>query len=98
MIVLEDLHIAGMLKNRRLSRAIADVGLYEFRRQLEYKARQSGVAIQTVSRWFPSSKTCSGCGTVKEELALSERVFVCEACGLTRDRDFNAACVLAASV
>ncbi len=72
--------------------------LYEFRRQIEYKARSAGVAVQTVSRWFPSSKTCSGCGTVKEELALSERTFVCEACGLTLDRDLNAARVLAASV
>jgi putative transposase len=98
VIVLEDLHVSGMLKNRRLSRAIADVGLYEFRRQIEYKAASAGVAVQTVSRWFPSSKTCSGCGTVKEELVLSERTFVCEACGLTRDRDFNAALVLAASV
>jgi len=98
VIVLEDLNISGMLKNRRLSRAIADGGLYEFRRQIAYKARQAGVAIESVSRWFPSSKTCSGCGTVKEELSLSERVFVCEACGLTMDRDLNAARVLAASV
>jgi putative transposase len=98
VIVLEDLHVSGMLKNRRLARAIADVGLYEFRRQIKYKATYAGVAVQTVSRWFPSSKTCSGCGTVKEELALSERVFVCEACGLSIDRDFNAARVLAASV
>ena len=98
VIVLEDLHVTGMLKNRKLSRAIADVGLYELRRQIEYKAASAGVAVQTVSRWFPSSKTCSGCGTVKEELALSERTFVCEDCGLSIDRDFNAACVLAASV
>lgn len=98
VIVLEDLHIQGMLKNRKLSRAIADVGLYEFRRQIAYKAAYAGVTVQTVSRWFPSSKTCSCCGTVKEELALSERTFVCEACGLSIDRDFNAACVLAASV
>ncbi len=98
VIVLEDLHVSGMLKNRRLARAIADVGLYEFRRQIEYKAASTGVAVHFVSRWFPSSKTCSGCGTVKEELSLSERTFVCEACGLTIDRDFNAARVLAASV
>ena len=98
VIALEDLNVSGMLKNRKLSRAIADVGLYEFRRQIEYKAAFAGVTVQTVSRWFPSSKTCSSCGTVKEELGLSERTFVCEACGLTRDRDLNAACVLAASV
>src|SRR6266566_3115647 len=95
VIALEDLNVSGMLKNRKLSRAIADVGLYEFRRQIEYKAAFAGVTVQTVSRWFPSSKTCSSCGTVKEELGLSERTFVCEACGLTRDRDLNAACVLA---
>ena len=98
VIVLEDLHVSGMLKNRRLSRAIADVGLYEFRRQIEYKAAFTGTAVQTVSRWFPSSKTCPGCGTVKEELSLSERTFVCEDCGHTMDRDLNAARVLAASV
>ena len=90
--------MSGMLKNRRLARAIADVGLYEFRRQIEYKSASAGVAVHFVSRWFPSSKTCSGCGTVKEELSLSERTFVCEACGLSIDRDFNAARVLAASV
>ncbi len=98
MIVLENLHISGMLKNRRLSRAIADVGLYEFRRQIEYKAAYAGVEVKHVSRWFPSSKTCSDCGIVKEELALSERVFVCEACGYVADRDYNAARVLAGSV
>jgi len=98
VIVLEDLHVSGMLKNRCLSRAIADVGLYEFRRQIEYKARDAGVVVQFVSRWFPSSKTCSNCGTVKEELSLSERMFVCECCGLSLDRDLNAARVLAASV
>ena len=98
VIVLEDLHVSGMLKNRKLSRAIADVGLYEFRRQMEYKARQVGVSVQTVSRWFPSSKTCSNCGMVKEELSLGERVYRCEACGHIMDRDLNAARVLAASV
>jgi len=98
VIVLENLHISGMLKNRRLSRAIADVGLYEFRRQIEYKAAYAGVEVKHVSRWFPSSKTCSDCGIVKEELALSERVFVCEACGYVADRDYNAARVLAGSV
>jgi IS605 OrfB family transposase len=97
-VVIEDLNVSGMLKNRRLSRAIADVGLYEFRRQLEYKADQAGVAIKVVSRWFPSSKTCSNCGTVKESLQLSERVFVCEECGYVADRDYNAAKVLAGSV
>lgn len=94
-IVLEDLHIAGMLKNRQLSRAIADVGMYEFKRQLTYKAAWAGVQIKEVSRWYPSSKTCSNCGTVKEHLDLSERVFVCLDCGYVADRDYNAAKVLA---
>lgn len=96
-IVLEDLNVQGMLKNRKLSRAIADVGMYEFKRQLTYKAALAGVHIKTVSRWFPSSKTCSSCGTIKESLRLDERVFVCEDCGYLADRDYNAAKVLAAA-
>lgn len=97
VVVIEDLHVNGMLKNRKLSRAIADVGLYEFRRQLTYKAEQARVRLKVVSRWFPSSKTCSACGTVREELSLSERVFVCFDCGYVADRDYNVACVLAGS-
>jgi len=97
VIVLEDLHVSGMLKNRKLSRAIAEVGLYEFRRQVTYKAARVGCEVKIVSRWFPSSKTCSSCGTVKETLALSERVFVCEDCGYVSDRDDNAAKTLAAT-
>ena len=90
VMVLEDLHIAGMLKNRKLSRAIADVGMYELRRQIEYKARQAGVQVLFVSRWEPSSKTCSMCGWYNEDLTLSERVFICPECGLVIERDFNA--------
>jgi putative transposase len=96
VVVIEDLNISNMLKNRRLSRAIADVGLYEFRQQLEYKARQAGVSIKVADRWYPSSKTCSACGYVKDELPLDERVFVCEVCGNIADRDYNAARNLAA--
>jgi putative transposase len=95
VMVLEDLNVSGMLKNRRLSRAIADVGLYEFRRQVVYKARQAGVLVTFVSRWEPSSKTCSSCKAIREELHLSERIFVCHACGLVIDRDVNAAYNLA---
>lgn len=95
VIVLEDLNIQGMLKNRKLSKAIADVGLYEFKRQLLYKSAQAGIEVKQVSRWYPSSKTCSSCGYVKEELALSERVYVCVECGYVADRDYNAARVLA---
>jgi putative transposase len=68
VMVLEDLNISGMLKNRRLSRAIADVGLYAFRRLMEYKAQQAGILVKFVSRWEPSSKTCSSCNAVREEL------------------------------
>ncbi|GHO80536.1 transposase [Ktedonobacter sp. SOSP1-85] len=90
-IVLEDLNISGMLKNRKLSRAIADVGMYEFKQQIEYKAAYAGVRVVIVSRWEPSSKICSCCGTVRETLGLNERVFVCEDCGYVTDRDYNAA-------
>ncbi len=96
VIVLEDLNVAGMLKNRKLSRAIADVGMYEFRRQIEYKARFAGVQVKTVSRWYPSSKTCSTCGWHHENLTLSDRLFCCRQCGMVLDRDENAALNLAA--
>lgn len=91
VIVLEDLHLAGMLKNRKLSRAISDVGMYAFKRQLIYKAAFAGVQVKQVSRWYPSSKTCSSCGTIRDELTLDERVFVCHDCGYVADRDYNAA-------
>ncbi len=97
VLVLEDLHIAGMLKNRSLARAIADVGMGEFKRQLCYKAMYAGIQIKEVSRWYPSSKTCSSCGAIREELGLDERAFVCLDCGYVADRDYNAAKNLAAS-
>ncbi len=97
VMVLEDLHVSGMLQNRKLSRAIADVGLYEFRRQIEYKARDAGVRVKFVSRWYPSSKTCSSCGWVHEDLTLADRIFTCQQCGVVLDRDENAALNLAAS-
>jgi putative transposase len=96
VIVIEDLNVSGMLKNRHLSRAIADVGLYEFRRQIEYKAKDTGCRILVVSRWEPSSQTCSGCGWRHPNLTLADRVFICQECGLTIDRDLNAAQNLAA--
>ncbi len=91
VIVLEDLNIKGMMKNRKLSRAVGDVGMYEFKRQIIYKAEKYGSMVNTVSRWFPSSKTCSCCGWVDEDLDLADRVFVCERCGYVADRDYNAA-------
>ncbi|MGW5361731.1 IS607 family element RNA-guided endonuclease TnpB [Actinopolymorpha pittospori] len=95
-IVVEDLNITGMLSNRKLARHIADAGFGEFRRQLEYKAERFGSRVIVADRWFPSSKTCSGCGTVKAKLLLSEREYVCKTCGLIMDRDENAARNLAA--
>jgi putative transposase len=84
-----------VLKNHKLARAISDVGFGEFRRQLEYKAAWSGGQVIVADRFFPSSKMCSGCRTVKEELALSERVFKCDVCGFECGRDLNAALNLA---
>ena len=94
-IVVEDLHVAGMLRNRRLARAIADAGWAEIRRQLAYKSEWNGGRLIVADRWFASSKTCSGCGTVKAKLLLSERTYVCSKCGLVSDRDENAALNLA---
>ncbi|MFI7488093.1 IS607 family element RNA-guided endonuclease TnpB [Micromonospora echinaurantiaca] len=95
-IVVEDLNVAGMLRNRRLARRISDAGFAEIRRQLTYKTRWYGGRLLVADRWYPSSKTCSGCGTVKTKLALSERTFTCTTCGLILDRDVNAAQNLAA--
>lgn len=90
-IVIEDLNVKGMIQNRRLSRAIADVGLYEFRRQLDYKATMQGGMVQVADRWFPSSKLCSCCGYQLEELSLSVRYWECPICRTQHDRDHNAA-------
>lgn len=95
-VVVEDLNVAGMLKNRRLARRIADAGFGEIRRQLAYKTEWNGGRLIVADRWFPSSKTCSGCGVVKAKLLLSERDYKCESCGLVIDRDENAARNLAA--
>ena len=91
VVCVEGLHVAGMVKNHSLARSLSDAALGEFRRQLEYKTARSGAALRVVDRWFPSSKTRSNCGTVKAKLSLSERVFNCNACGLSIDRDLNAA-------
>jgi putative transposase len=96
VIVVEDLHVAGMLRNKRLARHIAAAAWAEIRRQLTYKAEQAGVRLIVADRWFASSKICSGCGAAKAKLGLSERTYVCTACGLVLDRDHNAARNLAA--
>ena len=90
-VCIEDLNVAGMVKNRRLARSVSDASLGEFRRQLEYKTARTGAALRVIDRWYPSSKTCSECGAVKAKLSLSERVYRCDACGLSIDRDLNAA-------
>ncbi|MGW5086708.1 IS607 family element RNA-guided endonuclease TnpB [Streptomyces coelicoflavus] len=96
-VVVEDLNVAGMLRNRRLARRIADAGFGEIRRQLHYKTRQRhATRLVVVDRWYPSSKTCSGCGAVKAKLPLHVRTYACDACGLVIDRDDNAARNLAA--
>jgi putative transposase len=90
-LVVEDLHVAGMIRNHHVARHIADASFAEFRRQVEYKTAWRGGRVIVADRWFASSKTCSGCGTAKAKLALSERTYVCQACGLVLDRDVNAA-------
>lgn len=94
VVVLEDLNVAGMVKNRHLARAISDVGMSEFRWQVMYKAAWTGVRVAVASRFFPSSKRCSVCHHHKDTLCLSEETYVCEACGMVMDRDLNAACNL----
>ena len=89
IIGIEDLNISGMMKNRRLSRSIADLGLHELRRQLEYKGKWYDCKVIPVDRFYPSSKTCSICGLINENLTLSDREWACE-CGIRHDRDFNA--------
>jgi putative transposase len=91
MIGLEDLNTKGMLANHRLAQAVSDASFFEVKRQLLYKAEQYGGTVQLVDRWYASSKTCSSCGWVKEELTLADRVFICHDCDLVIDRDLNAA-------
>ncbi len=89
-IVIEDLNVSGMLKNGRLAKAIADMGFYEFRRQLEYKCQLYGSKLIIAERFFPSSKTCSNCGWYNPDLKLSDRWFCCVSCGSFIERDWNA--------
>ena len=97
-IVIEDLNVKGMLKNRKLSRAISDVKMGEFRRHITYKTVRNGEILLIADRFYPSTTRCSACGHVKEEMPLAERVYTCEiaACGNVVDRDKNAAWNLAA--
>ena len=90
-VVVETLNVSGMMKNRRLSRALADASLAGFIAKLEYRCAWLGLAFEKVDRWFPSTRTCSKCGAVRPNMDLSERTFVCHSCGVMIDRDLNAA-------
>jgi putative transposase len=90
-IYLEDLNVVGMMKNRRLSKSIQDVSLYELVRQIEYKAVWRGRTVVKIGRFYPSSKACSTCGFINQSLTLSDRSWVCPRCRVEHDRDFNAA-------
>jgi len=90
-VVMENLNVSGMMKNKHLSKAIAKQGLYRFKQTMQYKCSKYGIEFVEVDKWFPSSKTCSECGYVKNKLSLSEREFRCECCGISIDRDKNAA-------
>lgn len=89
-ITIEDLNIKGMIKNRHLSKSIQQQKFYEFRTKLLNKCKEFNIELRIVDRFFPSSKTCSQCGSVKQVLQLKERVYKCECCGLIIDRDLNA--------
>ncbi|BBJ47179.1 hypothetical protein SSPO_098970 [Streptomyces antimycoticus] len=89
--MIEDLTVRNLLKNGRLARAISDAAWSEFRSMLEYKARWYGREVIAVDRWFPSSKLCSNCGTPQNTMPLSVRAWTCGSCGVSHDRDVNAA-------
>jgi putative transposase len=91
VIVIEDLNIADMVPNRNLAKSISGAAMGELSSQIVYRAKWHGVEVRVANRFFPSSKTCSGCGEIKSELNLSDRTYSCDACGLVTDRDLNAA-------
>ena len=89
-ICIEDLNVRGMMKNKHLSKAIQQQGFYEFKQQVKYKSNWNNISLILVDKFYPSSKTCSCCGCVKEDLKLSDRIFICPDCGNKIDRDYNA--------
>jgi putative transposase len=93
-IVMETLNVKGVMKNKHLSKAIAEQCLYEFKRQIQYKCKKYGIEFVEADKWYPSSKTCSYCGQIKSDLKLKDRIFICE-CGFKIDRDLNASINLA---
>lgn len=90
-VIMEDLNVSGMMKNRHLSKAIAEQCFHEFIRQMRYKCEWSGIRFLQADRFYPSSKTCSHCGALKRDLRLKDRAFICPTCGIVIDRDYNAA-------
>jgi len=90
-VVIEDLNVTGMISNRKLARAVSDQGFGTARRMLGYKTAREGGTLIVTDRWYPSSKACSACGSVKAKLTLKDRVYQCDQCGLVMDRDVNAA-------
>ena len=90
-VVIEDLNVRGMMKNKHLAKHIQNSMFYEFRRQLEYKCSEYGIQLVVADRFYPSSKACSCCGFIKSDLKLNDRVYRCNSCGLEIDRDLNAA-------
>ncbi|MCZ0754696.1 RNA-guided endonuclease InsQ/TnpB family protein [Anoxybacillus sp. J5B_2022] len=90
-VVIEDLNVKGMMKNRHLARSIAEQCFYTFQTWLIHKCKKYGIEVRQVSRFYPSSKMCSRCGHMKKDLQLSDRIYVCDGCGHTMDRDLNAA-------
>ena len=92
---MENLNVSGMMKNKHLSKAIAEQCFYEFIRQIKYKSEFNGIKFIQVDRFYPSSKKCSCCGNVKKDLKLKERIYICNECGNRIDRDLNASINLA---
>lgn len=90
-IVIEDLEVSKMLKDKRLSEEIIEQCFYKFREYLTYKCEEKGIELVVADKYYPSSKTCSCCGNIKKNLKLSDRAYVCDKCGLIIDRDINAA-------
>ena len=89
-ITIEDLNVSGMMKNKHLSKAVAEQKFYEFRNKLEVKCNTLGIELRIVDRFYPSSKLCHECGSVKKDLKLKDRTYICPVCGYIEDRDFNA--------
>lgn len=89
-ITIEDLNVSGMMKNKHLSKAIAQQKFFEFRTKLLAKCNEYGIELRIVDRFYPSSKTCHNCGSIKSDLKLSDRIYHCDECGYTEDRDYNA--------